>query len=59
MPWGINTHFAIGTGRTEGDPLLNEFLDAKDVIEAVMFTVKQEPKSRIIEIFMRPMGENI
>ncbi|GAB6007399.1 SDR family NAD(P)-dependent oxidoreductase [Geobacillus vulcani] len=56
-PGGINTHFAIGTGRTPGDPRLEEFLDAKDVVEAILFVIKQPPKSRIIEILMRPMSE--
>jgi 3-oxoacyl-[acyl-carrier protein] reductase len=58
-PGGIDTHFAIGTGRTEGDPRLSEFLDAEDVAEAVRFIVSQGPKSRIIEMILRPMGEPI
>ncbi|WP_052947692.1 SDR family oxidoreductase [Aneurinibacillus tyrosinisolvens] len=58
-PGGINTHFAMGTGRSEGDGRLTDFLNAKDVVDAIMFIVKQEPKSRIIEIFMRPMVEDI
>jgi short-subunit dehydrogenase len=56
-PGGIHTHFAIGTGRTEGDPRLNEFLDAEDIVRVVRFILQQNPKSRILEILMRPMGE--
>ncbi len=58
-PGGINTHFAMGTGRSPEDPYLDNFLDAKDVVEAVLFIVNQSPKSRIIEIFMRPISEPI
>jgi short-subunit dehydrogenase len=56
-PGGINTNFAIGTGRTAGDPSLENFLDAKDVVDAILFILNQSPKSRIIEIFMRPISE--
>jgi short-subunit dehydrogenase len=56
-PGGINTNFAMGTGRTPEDPNLEEFLDAKDVVDAIFFIVNQSPKSRVIEIFMRPISE--
>jgi short-subunit dehydrogenase len=56
-PGGINTNFAIGTGRTAGDSSLENFLDAKDVVDAILFILNQSPKSRIIEIFMRPISE--
>ncbi|WP_018133187.1 SDR family oxidoreductase [Effusibacillus pohliae] len=56
-PGGIRTHFAIGTGRTERDPRLGEFLDADDVVKAVRFVLEQSPKSRIMELLMRPMSE--
>lgn len=56
-PGGVNTHFAFGTGRTPGDPKLQEFLEPEDVAEAVLFALAQPPKSRIIEIVMRPMTE--
>ena len=56
-PGGVDTHFAFGTGRTPGDPRLRELLDADDVAAAVLFAVGQPPKSRILEIVMRPMAE--
>ncbi|MEW6046531.1 MAG: SDR family NAD(P)-dependent oxidoreductase [Bacillota bacterium] len=56
-PGGVNTYFAFGTGRTPGDPKLQEFLDAEDVADAVLFAVSQPPKSRIVEVVMRPMAE--
>ena len=56
-PGGVNTHFALGTGRTPGDPKLAEMMDAEDVAEAVAFAVTQPEKARIIEVVMRPMSE--
>jgi len=56
-PGGVDTYFAFGTGRTEGDPLLSEFLDADSVAEAVVFAATQPPKSRVFLIGMRPMRE--
>jgi 3-oxoacyl-[acyl-carrier protein] reductase len=56
-PGGVNTYFAFGTGRTQGDPTLEEFLDSEDVAEAVIFAVTQPPKSRVFLIGMRPMRE--
>ena len=49
--------FAIGTGRTEGDPMLDDMLDASDVAEAVLFALTQPEKSRTFLIGMRPMSE--
>jgi 3-oxoacyl-[acyl-carrier protein] reductase len=56
-PGGVNTEFAIGTGRVEGDPALEEMLDAEDVAEAVVFALTQPDKARTFLIGMRPMSE--
>ena len=56
-PGGVGTHFAFGTGRTPGDPMLDGMMDAKDVAEAVLFAVTQPPKVRVFLIGMRPMSE--
>ena len=56
-PGGVGTHFAFGTGRTPGDPMLDAMMDAKDVAEAVLFAVTQPPKVRVFLIEMRPMSE--
>jgi 3-oxoacyl-[acyl-carrier protein] reductase len=56
-PGGVNSYFAFGTGRTAGDPKLQEYLDNEDVAEAVVFAVTQPPKSRVFLIGMRPMRE--
>jgi NADP-dependent 3-hydroxy acid dehydrogenase YdfG len=56
-PGGVGTHFAIGTGREEGAPYLDEMLDADSVADAIVFAASQPPKTRILLIGMRPMSE--
>lgn len=58
-PGGVDTYFAFGTGRTQDDPTLKEFLDAEDVAQAVIFAVTQPPKSRVFLISMRPVRESL
>jgi 3-oxoacyl-[acyl-carrier protein] reductase len=57
-PGGVNTHFALGKGRTEGDPMLAEMLAPEDVAEAVTFVAAQPWKSMITEISLRPVTES-
>ncbi len=56
-PGSVNTFFALGAGRTKGDPSLNQYLDAEDVAEAVNFVAAQPWKSMIMEIDLRPVTE--
>jgi 3-oxoacyl-[acyl-carrier protein] reductase len=56
-PGGVHTHFAIGTGRTAGDPSLDKMMDAQDVAEAVLFAIVQPEKVRVFLIGLRPMSE--
>jgi 3-oxoacyl-[acyl-carrier protein] reductase len=58
-PGGVNSYFAFGTGRVEGDPKLETYLDNEDVAEAVIFAVTQPPKSRVFLIGMRPLVESL
>jgi NADP-dependent 3-hydroxy acid dehydrogenase YdfG len=58
-PGGVKTEFAIGTGRTEEGVAASEMLEADDVAGAVLLACTQSPKSRIIEIQMRPMAESL
>ncbi len=58
-PGGVNTRHAFGTGRTPGDSHLDEYLNAEDVAEAVVFAVTQPAKSRIFMVGMRPMNETL
>jgi len=56
-PGGVRTTFAFGTGRTEDMPQLEGMIEADSVADAVVFAAKQDPKSRILVIGMRPMNE--
>ena len=56
-PGGVNTEFAIGTGRVEGDPALDEMLDPEDVAAAVRFALTQPDGCRTFLIGLRPMSE--
>jgi len=58
-PGGVNSFFAYGTGRTQGDPKLELMLDNEDVADAVIFAATQLPKSRVFLIGMRPMSESL
>jgi 3-oxoacyl-[acyl-carrier protein] reductase len=56
-PGGVNTGFAIGTGRTEGDPELEGMMSAEEVADVVMFAITRPPGMRIMTASMRPMIE--
>jgi NAD(P)-dependent dehydrogenase (short-subunit alcohol dehydrogenase family) len=56
-PGGVETHFAIGDGRTAGSERMGGFSTAEDVAEAVVMAVLPHPRSRIVNIIMRPMNE--
>jgi NADP-dependent 3-hydroxy acid dehydrogenase YdfG len=57
-PGGVNTNFAIGTGRTEGDPELEGMLTADEVADVVLFTVTRPRRMRILTTSFRPMTES-
>jgi len=56
-PGAVNTNFAIGTGRTEGDPALEGMLTAEEVADVVLFTVTRPRRMRILTTSFRPMIE--
>ncbi|MBX3061681.1 MAG: SDR family oxidoreductase [Anaerolineae bacterium] len=58
-PGGVHTDFAIGTGRTRGEPKLQKMLEAEDVADAVVFAAAQPIKSRVMLVGMRPMSESL
>jgi NADP-dependent 3-hydroxy acid dehydrogenase YdfG len=58
-PGGVKTEFAIGKGRTETSIEQSDMLDADDVAQAVLFSCTQSKLSRIIQIQMRTMAENL
>lgn len=56
-PGGVNTEFAIGTGRTKGDSILEKMMSADDVAQATLFALQQPEKARVFLVGMRPMSE--
>jgi NADP-dependent 3-hydroxy acid dehydrogenase YdfG len=56
-PGGVNTGFAIGTGREEGDPELEDMLTADEVADVVLFTLTRPRRMRILTTSFRPMSE--
>ena len=56
-PGGVETHFALGDGRTPGAENLKGFSTAEDVAEAVVLAALPRARSRIVNIIMRPMNE--
>jgi 3-oxoacyl-[acyl-carrier protein] reductase len=56
-PGGVRTGFAIGTGREEGDPDLEEMLSADEVADVVLFTVTRPRGMRVLTTSFRPMSE--
>lgn len=57
FPGGVNTRFALGQGRTAGDPALGQMLDATDVAEAVHFVAAQPWHSFVYDLCLRPLSE--
>jgi 3-oxoacyl-[acyl-carrier protein] reductase len=53
-PGGVNTNFAIGTGRTEGDPALEGMLTPDEVADVVLFAVTRPRRMRILTTSFRP-----
>jgi short-subunit dehydrogenase len=58
-PGGVNTDFAIGRGRTSGDPMLDQFMSAEDIAQAVRLAVCTGPNARILNVAMRSMLEPV
>src|SRR5579859_4948821 len=47
-PGSVNTYFAFGTGRTPGQPDLEDMMAAEDVADAAVFATAQPIKSRVL-----------
>lgn len=56
-PAGVHTEFAIGSGRTEGDPQLADFLEPEDVASAVVTVLRQPRRMRTTLWTMWSMSE--
>jgi NADP-dependent 3-hydroxy acid dehydrogenase YdfG len=57
-PGGVKTDFAIGTGRTAGDPELDQMLSADEVADVVVFAITRPRRMRILTTSFRPMSED-
>jgi NADP-dependent 3-hydroxy acid dehydrogenase YdfG len=56
-PGAVKTEFAIGAGREEGDPALDEMMTADEVADVVLFAVTRPRRLRILTTSFRPMSE--
>lgn len=57
-PAGTNTEFAIGLGRTDGDPALDDFLQPNDVAAAVVVVLEQPRRMRTTQWNLWSMAES-
>ncbi len=57
-PAGTHTEFAIGLGRTEGDPALDDFLQPEDVAAAILAALSQPRRVRTTQWNMYSMAES-
>jgi NADP-dependent 3-hydroxy acid dehydrogenase YdfG len=58
-PGGVKTEFALGKGRTEHGVAESGMLEAEDVARAVVLACTQSDGSRVIQIQMRTMAEEL
>jgi 3-oxoacyl-[acyl-carrier protein] reductase len=56
-PGGVETHFALGDGRTPGGANMSGFSTAEDVAEAVLLAVLPRDRTRVVNVILRPMNE--
>ena len=56
-PGGVETHFAIGDGRTYEGPNMKGFSTPEDVAEAVVLAVIPRERTRVVNVILRPMNE--
>lgn len=56
-PGGVETHFAIGDGRTYDGANMKGFSKPEDVAEAVILAVIPRERTRVVNVILRPMNE--
>ena len=56
-PGGVETHFAIGDGRTYDGANMKGFSTPEDGAEAVVLAVIPRERSRVVNVILRPMNE--
>ena len=57
-PAGVHTEFAIGAGRTEGDPALDDYLLPEDVAQAITTVLRQPRRVRTPQWQLWSMGQS-
>jgi NADP-dependent 3-hydroxy acid dehydrogenase YdfG len=57
LPAGVDTEFAIGAGRTEGDPALQDYLRPEDVAHAITTVLRQPRRVRTTQWQLWSMGQ--
>lgn len=58
LPAGVHTEFAIGAGRTEGDPALDEYLQPEDVAHTIAVVLQQPRRVRTTQWQLWSMGQS-
>ena len=56
-PGGVETHFALGDGRTPDGANMKGFSAAEDIAEAVLLAVLPRDRTRVVNVILRPMNE--
>ena len=57
-PAGVHTEFAIGAGRTEGEPALDDHLLPEDVAHAITTVLRQPRRVRTTQWQLWSMGQS-
>lgn len=58
-PAGVSTEFALGAGRTEGDPMLDDFLRPEDIAFQVLTALRQPRRLRTTSWTIWPMAHDL
>ena len=56
-PAGVKTEFALGRGRTEGDPALDEYLKPEDIASEIVTALRQPRPLRTSRWVTWPMSQ--
>jgi 3-oxoacyl-[acyl-carrier protein] reductase len=59
LPGGVATRFAMGRGRTEGQPELDLMLTPEQVAETLIFILTRPRSFRVVDVGLLPMREEV
>jgi NADP-dependent 3-hydroxy acid dehydrogenase YdfG len=57
-PGGVHTEFAMGRGRSPGDPDLEVMMRPEEIAEAVVHAVTRPRTHRVLEATILPMSDD-